>query len=778
MAYLAVVCHTRSTDSCPADPGSSGYSIVNNVRSLALRFGRIKSFKAYLSVSDHQLATPGGHPRALTLRSELQSSGVSITDVPHGKEAIGKMLIVDMLGCAFDRMPSEIVLVMISADHTLAYALSFLQMRSYQAVLVTPERSGNTALTMQAALCFNWMSGEGDANGLRELQSPPNRPHSQEGGRGRSMNEQRERLSTDYGTASSAAPLEDDVASSSRCTSTVKGVDLTDYLPEKAVTEEPAPVILTPPEEEKQLDLEGDNGEIVLSVPDSDEEEELAAVLSLSKAEQEAELLGQEEEEFQQALAQSLMDIGKSNNEDVDAQDATSSKVTLDTLPLPSAPPVQEAPSEEPPAYTARQDHLPDKSCVQPSELSPLSPPDSSSHATHLTSSDLSSMRARLPPDQDSLSATPLTYSSPASLAFTEPPVQTDLSLSLGTSFNKPLPKENYHGANTLEPSESQGGGDGHSVPSDAGGPSEHFGKRGFLRPFNILWDVMEEYRQQGVNSVSLTSLGEILPKRQPGVYLQAGVIYTADPLQAYVERAIYLGVLEKESADRVSLAKAYIPRTTTKGGPDPAAGPATTVPNSLPEASGAAPTSSPEPSKAVPHPPEGPSRTDPAPARKGVPPQFKTLVGVMKEYRDAGYPSVNRCLLGQILPQRPPNVYVLAGVASSAKPLKKYIEAAIEAGILVRDSDECVSLAKPKVPTLFATLVLIMQERHAQGMARVKRTALCDDLIKREPGIHIRAGFGNMTKPMKKYLDAAVEEGILVEAESANAYFLDDYYR
>lgn len=85
--------HFPLTESCPASPSTSGYDVVNNVRSLALRFGSIKSFKAYLAVSDQQYATAGGHARALALRSELQSSGVSLMDVPYGKDAIGKTLL-------------------------------------------------------------------------------------------------------------------------------------------------------------------------------------------------------------------------------------------------------------------------------------------------------------------------------------------------------------------------------------------------------------------------------------------------------------------------------------------------------------------------------------------------------------------------------------------------------------------------------------------------------------------------------------------------------------
>ena len=77
-------------ENCPAPTSASGYSIVNNIRSIAQIFGSVKLFKAYLEVTEHVPMS-----RAVLLRSELQSSGVSLTDCPHNgrKDVADKMII-------------------------------------------------------------------------------------------------------------------------------------------------------------------------------------------------------------------------------------------------------------------------------------------------------------------------------------------------------------------------------------------------------------------------------------------------------------------------------------------------------------------------------------------------------------------------------------------------------------------------------------------------------------------------------------------------------------
>ncbi|RXW24200.1 hypothetical protein EST38_g1685 [Candolleomyces aberdarensis] len=145
--------------SCPAPTDASGYTVASRVRTLALRLGIVKSFKAYLSISDYH--TNG---RALTLRSELQSSGVSLTDAPGAKEIADKMLIVDMLAHAFDSNPESdgSIIMLIAGDPSFSYLLSILRMRNYRVVVLGPgggpeDYSNNSAsLASQANLWLDW----------------------------------------------------------------------------------------------------------------------------------------------------------------------------------------------------------------------------------------------------------------------------------------------------------------------------------------------------------------------------------------------------------------------------------------------------------------------------------------------------------------------------------------------------------------------------------------------------------------------------------------------
>jgi hypothetical protein len=78
------------TENCPVPTNTSGYAIVNNIRSKAQTFGSVKLFKAYLEVTEQVPVS-----RTVVLRSELQSSGVSLTDCPHNgrKDVADKMII-------------------------------------------------------------------------------------------------------------------------------------------------------------------------------------------------------------------------------------------------------------------------------------------------------------------------------------------------------------------------------------------------------------------------------------------------------------------------------------------------------------------------------------------------------------------------------------------------------------------------------------------------------------------------------------------------------------
>jgi len=76
-------------ENCTPPSTVPGYHIVDNIRQIALRYGNVKLFKAYLELSEHSSS------RSINLRSELQSCGVSLTDCPHNgkKDVADKMMI-------------------------------------------------------------------------------------------------------------------------------------------------------------------------------------------------------------------------------------------------------------------------------------------------------------------------------------------------------------------------------------------------------------------------------------------------------------------------------------------------------------------------------------------------------------------------------------------------------------------------------------------------------------------------------------------------------------
>ena len=74
------------SENCPAPSNASGYSIANNIYSLAHPFGVVKLVKAYLEIDKFKSGT---------IRSELQASGVSLVDCPHNgrKDVADKMIL-------------------------------------------------------------------------------------------------------------------------------------------------------------------------------------------------------------------------------------------------------------------------------------------------------------------------------------------------------------------------------------------------------------------------------------------------------------------------------------------------------------------------------------------------------------------------------------------------------------------------------------------------------------------------------------------------------------
>ncbi|GLB35323.1 putative NYN domain containing protein [Lyophyllum shimeji] len=138
-------------ENCPVASAFTGYEVVKKIRCVAHNFGTVKLFKAYLELSD-----PATFSKSLALRSELQSSGVSLTDCPHNgrKDVADKMMLVDMLAYAIDNSaPSTIVLI--SGDRDFAYAVSILRLRRYRVVIVSLP-GVHTSLKVQASLCLDW----------------------------------------------------------------------------------------------------------------------------------------------------------------------------------------------------------------------------------------------------------------------------------------------------------------------------------------------------------------------------------------------------------------------------------------------------------------------------------------------------------------------------------------------------------------------------------------------------------------------------------------------
>ncbi|KAJ3828752.1 NYN domain-containing protein [Lentinula raphanica] len=142
-------------ENCSVPSNLSGYDVVKQIRSLAHEFGSIKLLKAYTQLSEQTMNSS----RSFALRSELQSSGVSITDCPHNKfkNVADQMIIVDMLAFAMDNPsgPATVTIMLISGDRDFAYALSTLQLRKYNIVVVAPSTI-HASLRAQTSTFFDW----------------------------------------------------------------------------------------------------------------------------------------------------------------------------------------------------------------------------------------------------------------------------------------------------------------------------------------------------------------------------------------------------------------------------------------------------------------------------------------------------------------------------------------------------------------------------------------------------------------------------------------------
>ena len=102
------------SENCQYTAGRSGFDIAKNIEEQARGHGLVRTFNAYLDVQ--QGATPA------TLRSELQSSGVTLVDCPHnGQKNVVDLMLLSAL-CAF--APLSHVLTMIPGKLRLSHTRS------------------------------------------------------------------------------------------------------------------------------------------------------------------------------------------------------------------------------------------------------------------------------------------------------------------------------------------------------------------------------------------------------------------------------------------------------------------------------------------------------------------------------------------------------------------------------------------------------------------------------------------------------------------------------
>ncbi|KAG8940327.1 hypothetical protein FRC04_005425 [Tulasnella sp. 424] len=128
----------------PLPSGFNGCDAANRLRLLGQQFGSVVAFKAYLdqSVTMCTKAT----------RSQLQSSGVSLTDCPRPdrtrKDVADKMIMADIMAFAYDN-PLPSIIMLISGDKDFAYAVSVLRNHLFSVILVHRGSDVSPNLVMQ-----------------------------------------------------------------------------------------------------------------------------------------------------------------------------------------------------------------------------------------------------------------------------------------------------------------------------------------------------------------------------------------------------------------------------------------------------------------------------------------------------------------------------------------------------------------------------------------------------------------------------------------------------
>ncbi|KAL5637011.1 hypothetical protein ACGC1H_000853 [Rhizoctonia solani] len=192
-------------ENCAPPSGTPGYVVAERLRATCSAHGSVTQFRAYLELSAPPPTTPSPSasvdpsssdlsrvptsPKTLALRSELQSSGVSLIDCPHNsrKNVADSMLACDLVCFALDNPTPQIphpsylptspynipntpfsaifptpapspktTIVLISGDRDFAYPLAVLKARKYEVGLIVPPGGAHPALRAQATWVMNW----------------------------------------------------------------------------------------------------------------------------------------------------------------------------------------------------------------------------------------------------------------------------------------------------------------------------------------------------------------------------------------------------------------------------------------------------------------------------------------------------------------------------------------------------------------------------------------------------------------------------------------------
>ncbi|KAF5324944.1 hypothetical protein D9611_004357 [Ephemerocybe angulata] len=712
--------------SCPAGAESSGFTLVDRIRSFALQFGAIKTFKAYLTVTDHNAAVANG--RALPLRSEMQSSGVSLTDVPGRKDVADRMLIVDMLAYAFERPPSTTTLILITAETAFAYCLSVLRMREYRVALLTPEQMSTSSLIAQVPICFDWAPDVVDEEDLPPQPQRPKKPtqtYSTPQPRGDATKEPTAvpRAVDLVGPTNSTSkqPLLNPTDTHLSAASTFpvsysatreEEVDIEDYLPRQQDTATSAAedlfhvlptvaerhtreagnalstAIPTTPEELPKQKTQFDSiGSVDRSSLDSDSPPSSSPSSESDHHDHVKRLQEISAYHYTSSEASCTTDLGDGRQN----ESTRASSCPPDALPI-----KQEHDLDSPPVYS----HSPPQHVHSPGRLS--QPAERWSPELEI---------------EDSLAA-----AGEASLSL-QPVVLIDSDnreypLSHDSVPNAFLPSMPYPPPNTPTlPPQPEGDDRCHRSPSPA----------------------HEDLEVPSFSQRPPTFEPQAPPSPTPPLLLadtssQSSTLSTANAAQDMCAECLPSDLgLEAPGA------------TTSISGPS---------------------------------------------VRPAIAPHFEVLVEVMEEFQKLNREaSVNRAELGVRLPRRDPDVYSQTGptIIDGVAPLVKYIDAAIEANILVNDSKFYVSLhphmllpkspitsipspstpkavagpsPRPVVAPHFEILVSVMEFYLKIGQASVKISQLGAQLPKRKPDVYTQAGCGTLLM----YLEAAIGAGVIVK--------------